>query len=268
MTFRIKSKYLFKANILENGNWSNQIPELNFSKCDDAFLTNRMNNINEKFFIQPDRIKFCNIFNISEQNIVYSWFVGDERNKKTFTIQKGCYTTESLEEILNNFDKRIKFNFVVKGKNVTEGNLEVENVSETDIIMSMNRNMILNTGLIDIYNLLSMQDQYQEIPLKKKSIIKSEFDISRTVKEIKLYSKHIFDYRTELCCKKFNLNELNCLTKKNTFYDNQIQSSNLPSKAMKVDRYESNSAKFYFLDFFDELVYFDYCELIVFISNK
>merc|ERR1711954_340123 len=152
MTFRIKSKYLFKANILENGNWSNQIPELNFSNCDDAFLTNRMNNINEKIFIQPDRIKFCNIFNISEQNIVYSWFVGDEINKKTFTIQKGCYTTESLEEILNNFDKRIKFNFVVKGKNVTEGNLEVENVSETDIIMSMNRNMILNTGLIDIYN--------------------------------------------------------------------------------------------------------------------
>ena len=57
-------------------------------------------------------------------------------------------------------------------------------------------------------------------------------------------------------------------TLKNSFYDNQIQSSNLQSKRMKVDRYESNSAKFYFLDFFDELVYFDYCELIVFISNK
>ena len=268
MTFRIKSKYVFKANIEESGNWSNEIPELNFSKCDDTFLTNRINNINGTVCIQPDRIKFCNIFNTTEQNIVYSWFVGDEKQTKTFTIQKGCYTTKSLQEILNFFDKRIKFTFVVNGKNVTEGNLQVENLSETDIIMIMNRNLILNTGLIDIYNLLSMQDQYQEIPCQKKSIIKSEFDISRTVKEIKLYSKHIFDYKTELCCKKFSLNELNCLTKKNSFYDNQIQSSNLQSKLMKVDRYESNSAKFYFLDFFDELVYFDYCELIVFISNK
>ena len=39
MTFRIKSKYVFKANIEESGNWSNEIPELNFSQCDDVFLT-------------------------------------------------------------------------------------------------------------------------------------------------------------------------------------------------------------------------------------
>merc|ERR1711947_65899 len=153
MTFRIKSKYVFKANILENGT----------------------------VYIQPDRIKFCNIFNISEQNIVYTWFVGDKKQKKTFTIQKGCYTTKALQEILNNFDKRIKFTFLLKGKNDTEGNLEVENLSENDIIMSMNRNLILNTGLIDIYNLLSMQKQYQEIPCQKKSVIRSEFDISRTI---------------------------------------------------------------------------------------
>ena len=168
MTFRIKSKFVFKANILENGNWSNQIPELNFSQCDDAFLTNRINNTNGTVCIQPDRIKFCNIFNISEQNVVYSWFVGDEKQKKTFTIQKGCYTSKLLQEMLNNFDKRIKFTFVVNAKNATEGNLQVENLSETDIIMTMNRNLILNTGLIDIYNLLSMQDQYQEIPCQKK----------------------------------------------------------------------------------------------------
>jgi len=82
MTFRIKSKYVFKANILENGNWSNQIPELNFSQCDDAFLINRMHDKKGTFFIQPDRIKFCNIFNITEQNIVYSCFVEDEKQEK------------------------------------------------------------------------------------------------------------------------------------------------------------------------------------------
>ena len=83
-------------------------------------------------------------------------------------------------------------------------NLSVENSSDIDIIIKMNRNLILNTGLIDIYNLLSTNNPYHEIPCKKKSTIKSEFDISRTLKEIKLYSKHIFDYKTELCCKKFS----------------------------------------------------------------
>ena len=268
MAFRVKSKYVFKANILENEHWSNQIPELTFAECDDVFLTNRMNNTNGTILIQPDRIKFCNIFNITEQDIIYSWFVGNEQQTKTFSIMKGSYTSKALEEILNNFDKRINFTFTSNGKNMTEGNLSVENSSDIDIIIKMNRNLILNTGLIDIYNLLSTNNPYHEIPCKKKSTIKSEFDISRTLKEIKLYSKHIFDYKTELCCKKFSTNELSCLAKKTSFYDNQIQSCNLQSKLMKVDRYDTSSVKFYFEDFFDEKVYFDYCELILFLSNK
>ena len=268
MAFRVKSKYVFKANILENEHWSNKIPELTFAECDDVFLTNRMNNTNGTILIQPDRIKFCNIFNITEQDISYAWFVGNEEQTKTFSIKKGSYTSKALEEILNNFDKRINFTFTSNGKNITEGNLSVENSSDIDIIIKMNRNLILNTGLIDIYNLLSTNNQYHEIPCTKKSTIKSEFDISRTLKEIKLYSKHIFDYKTELCCKKFSTNELSCLAKKISFYDNQIQSCNLQSKLMKVDRYDTSSAKFYFEDFFDEKVYFDYCELTLFLSNK
>ena len=120
MAFRIKSKYVFKANILENEHWSNQIPELTFAECDDVFLTNRMNNTNGTILIQPDRIKFCNIFNITEQDISYAWFVGNEEQTKTFSIKKGCYTSKALEEILNSFDKRINFTFTSNGKNMTE----------------------------------------------------------------------------------------------------------------------------------------------------
>lgn len=68
--------------------------------------------------------------------------------------------------------------------------------------------------------------------------------------------------------KFFSSNELNCLNVKDQFYDNQIQSSNIQGKIQKVDRFDVQSNKFYFLDFFDELVYFDYCELVLFISNK
>ena len=53
MAFRVKSKYVFKANILENEHWSNKIPELTFAECDDVFLTNRINNKMEPFLFNP-----------------------------------------------------------------------------------------------------------------------------------------------------------------------------------------------------------------------
>ena len=269
MAFRIKSKYAFKASLLENGNWSNQVPELSLSKSDDIFISNKINNINSPIYVQPDRIQFCNIFNVIEQNITFSWYVDHAEISKTFSIQKGRYSSNQLEQILNEFDDRIKFQFTPFNKNAISGSLTVENLTdEFDIIIDMNRNLVLTTGLIDIYNLLGMNETYVKIPCQRKFKITSNYDMSRTIKQIKLYSKYIFDYKTELCYKVFSSNELNCLNNKNDFFDNGIQSSNLQAKVQKVDRFDMQSCKFYFLDFFDELVYFDFCELVIFISNK
>ena len=268
MTFRIKSNYVFIANMLDNGNWSNENPELSLSKCDDIYLRNKVNSLDQTLYIQPDRIKFCNIFNLIEQNVSFTWFVGEESNKKTFSIKKGIYSSKQLQDTLNAFDNRIEFTFNnVKDLN---GELTVKNKeTETDITITMNKNLILITGLIDIYSLLSINATYLEVPCKRNFTIKSHFDMSRTIKEIKLYSKYVFDYKTELCCNTFSAKELKCLNNnKVNFFDTEITSSHLSSKVQKVDRFNMQSCKFYFLDFFDEPVYFDFCELVIFIANK
>ena len=72
--------------MLDNGNWSNENPELSLSKCDDIYLRNKVNSLEQTLYIQPDRIKFCNIFNLIEQNVSFTWFVGEESNQKKFSI--------------------------------------------------------------------------------------------------------------------------------------------------------------------------------------
>jgi hypothetical protein len=269
MTFRIKSKYVFCGNILQNGNWSNELPELSLSQCDDSFLTNRMHNTKTPLFVQPDRIKFCNIFNIIAQNVTYSWFLGDKEFKNNFSINKGLYTFNQLEKLLNTFDKRIQFKFDQNETNKFKGQLTVKNVSlSTDIKITMNKNLLMITGLIDMFSLLNAREKYIGVPCKRNFSVTSHFDMSRTIKEIKLYSKYLFDYKTELCCKVFTSNELKCLNRRTEFFNNEIQSSNINSKIQKVDRFDMHSSKFYFVDFFDEPVYFDFCEIVVFISNK
>ena len=259
MAFRIKSNYTFKANRLENGNWSNEFPELVLSKCDDRFLSDRIQTIKTPISIQPERMKFCNIFNVTEQSITYSWYINEEEHSKTYSINKGRYNSVELQDLLNKFDDRINFKFEAKDKNGVLGKLTLENLSENiDIIITMNRNLLFLTGLVDIYSLLGLNQTHDTIPCIKKSSMTSQFDMSRSIREIKLYSKYVFDYKTELCCKVFSSNELNCLNVKDQFYDNQIQSSNIQGKIQKVDRFDVQSNKFYFLDFFDELVYFDY----------
>ena len=269
MTYRIKSKYAFSGNILENGNWSNELPEFSLSQCDDSYLRSRINNLQTSVFIQPDRIKFCNIFNIIEQNVTISWVVDKKELKNNFSITKGIYTFSELENVLNKFDERIKFKFNQNDKIKFKGQLTLINSSlDTDLFITMNKNLIMITGLVDIFTLLSKTEKYIIVPCKRNFTVTSNFDMSRTIKEIKLYSKYIFDYKTELCCKFFTSNELKCLDKKTDFFNNEIQSSNLNSKIQKVDRFDMQSCKFYFIDFFDEPVYFDFCEIVLFISNK
>ena len=269
MTYRIKSKYAFSCNILQNGNWSNELPEFSLSQCDDSYLKNRINNSKTAVVIEPDRIQFCNIFNIIEQNVTITWSENKEELKKTFSITKGIYTHSELENVLNKFDERIRFKFNQNDRIKFKGQLTVCNSSlDNDIFITMNKNLLMITGLIDIFTLLSKKEKYLKVPCKRNFTVTSNFDMSRTIKEIKLYSKYIFDYKTELCCKLFTSNELKCLDKKTDFFNNEIQFSKLNSKSQKVDRFDMQSCKFYFIDFFDEPVYFDFCEIVLFISNK
>ena len=114
---------------MQNGNWSNELPKFSLSQCDDSYLKNRINNSKTAVVIEPDRIQFCNIFNIIEQNVTITWSENKEELKKNFSITKGIYTHSELENVLNQFDERIKFKFNQKDKIKFKGQLTVCNSS-------------------------------------------------------------------------------------------------------------------------------------------
>ena len=53
--------------------------------------------------------------------------------------------------------------------------------------------------------------------------------------------------------------DLKSLHENNSKLDVDFTISNLNSKLFKVDRFDLENCKFYFLDFFDEPLYFDFC---------
>jgi hypothetical protein len=132
----------------------------------------------------------------------------------------------------------------------------------------MNQNLLLITGLIDTLVLLRNTSKYLHVGINKDTSLTSMYDMSRTVAEIKLYSKYLFNYKTEICCKTFSSNKLKCFINHNLYFDLKVMSSNLNSKIYKLDRFDLKTSKLFFSDFFDELVYFDYCEISIFVSNE
>ena len=263
MTFRIKTKYVLNVDYNpKNKIWTNSIPDFTLSHCDDPYLRN-----NEKpdksIYVQPDRIRFCNIFNIIDQTITYEFL--DTTEKHEFILPKGTYTSKKLEELLNKMDKRIQFKFEDKNK----GTLIVQNKTvNNDCIMTLHKNLILNTGLKDTFLVLKSKEKYFQVGLGKNNSIETYYNITRSLKEIKLYSKYIFNYKTEICSKTFSESELKSFFEKDNIRDVDFTISNLNSKIYKVDRFDLENCKFYFLDFLDEPLYFDFCELSVFFSNK
>ena len=71
-----------------------------------------------------------------------------------------------------------------------------------------------------------------------------------------------------MCQTNFSKNDINIKSEKNLDYDFELNNISLNSKLFKCDRFNHNYCKFFFLDFFNEYVYFDFVELILFISNK
>ena len=123
----------------------------------------------------------------------------------------------------------------------------------------MNKNMLLITGLMDTFILLKSKKSDQCVLIKKGESVSTLFNVMRPVKEIKLYSKYLFNYKTEICSKNLSDLDLKSLHENNSKLDVDFTISNLNSKLFKVDRFDLENCKFYFLDFFDEPLYFDFC---------
>lgn len=253
MGFRIKSKY-----VLNNGSL---MPECTFESSDDPFLKNRTLN---KLSIQADRIRFSNIYNIVEQKLS---IINEEDGKsETFSIPRGKYTTKRLDELLNSFTVQIQFEFQ-EDKSKTGGTIFIHNkTDDVDFLIQIDKNLLLITGLLDHLN-MSKNTSECFLPLPRGFSHKGHFDLTRSLKEIKLYSKCLFNFKTEICFKSMTMKDLECFLENERPYGNYFSTSVLSSKQLKTDRCDIENASFYFLDFFDQPVFFDLLEIIVFYSN-
>ena len=78
----------------------------------------------------------------------------------------------------------------------------------------------------------------------------------------------MFNYATELCFKTLSKNEMSFQQRNNLDFDFDLNTVPLSCKIFKLDRFSPFDCKFYFVDFFNEYVYFNYIHLTIFISNK
>ena len=266
MGFRIKARYELNVDYnSETKRWTNSFPEFTFCNCDDRFISN-----NEKpddtMFVQTDRLRFCNIFNVIDQNMTYNFHIENtsSHEQKIFFIKRGSYTAKELQTTLNSFDERIQYTFHDRYK----GSLTVTNTTDTNCEIMMNKNLLLITGLVDTFILLKYKKECFGLLIEKNGNLKALYNVMRPVKEIKLYSKYIFNFKTEMCSKMLSEIDLKSLCENNSKRDVDFTISSLHSKLYKVDRFNLENTKFYFLDFLDQPLYFDFCEISVFFSNK
>ena len=130
-------------------------------------------------------------------------------------------------------------------------------------------------GLLNDLHLKENSNTYIDIKIPGKdetivgnNILTSKFDILSPIKDIKLYSQFIFNYPTEIWHKHLSGNELLNYNDSKTKLCFELKHLSLNSKQFKADRFNPKQCKFYFLDFFNDYVCFDFVELTIFLSNK
>ena len=195
-------------------------------------------------FVQADRMRFSNIYNVIEQKLC----ITNETNGTTreFSIPKGKYSLDRLQNILNSFSDEIQFEFLAE-KSKLEGSILLKNKSaEFDFLIKMNKNLLLLTGFLDNIS-MSRGDSSCFLPLPREFIHKGYFDLTRSITEITLYSNFLFDHKTEICCKIMSKKELICLGENENGYGNSFQSAVLNAKQLKTDRCDIESVTFFSL---------------------
>ena len=278
MTFRIKNTYQFRCKQNYDGNfvWG-EIPELIFSKSDDNAFQNTLEINKNPLFLKVDRMFFNKILNVDNQNLFFFQHKEDDntwhRIKSKF-IYINQFTSDDFDKLFKDLSTiKLEFRFIADKTKLT-GHLSIENKNNYSIKISLKKKMAFILGLLHISNLDEIKNDYIDLIIPgnvndtQENVVNTKFDIMRPFKGIKLYSKFLFDYPTELCFKSFSKNEISINDDKDLNYDFELKDVSLPCKVFKVDRFSPFNCKFYFLDFFNDYVYFDFVHLTVFISNK
>ena len=191
------------------------------------------------------------------------------------SLRRGQKNVTELKDFFTLFNEAgLKFSFE-QDKTKLSGKLTIENNNSKVFKIKLKKKMAMILGLLNDMHLRDNSNTYIEIQLPGKdetitgdNILTSKFDILNAIKDIKLYSQFVFNYPTEIWQKHLSKNELlndsDCRTKLSF----ELKHISLNSKQFRADRFNPKKCKFYFLDFFNDYVFFDFVELTIFLSNK
>ena len=283
MAFRIKNTYQFNCKKDYDGHYINELPQLIFVRSDDNnnSIQSVLDRNQEKLYIKAERLCFNKIFNVDNQNIyIYEIDDADIDNiswtlKLTKSLRKGQKNVKELNDFFTLFNEvGLKFSFETE-KTKVSGKLTIENNNIKVYKIKLKKKMAMILGLLNDIHLNDNSNNYIEISLPGKddtiigdNILTSKFDILSAIKDIKLYSQFVFNYPTEIWQKHLSRNEILNDNECKTKLCFELKHISLNSKQFRADRFHPKECKFYFLDFFNEYVCFDFIELTIFVSNK
>ena len=273
MEFRIKNTYQYRCKkSLSNGNFlSSEIPELIFAWSDENAIENTLKDIIKPLYLKVDRMSFNKILNIDTQSIYFYKYKRNEsvwEKIKTKSIHLNRFNCDDFDTLFNDLSS-INLEFAFEGdKTKLNGKLKIINKNNYSIKIVLKKKIAFILGLLTTYDLDDLKNSFIEIIVGDNSSIITSFDFIRPFKEIKLYSKFMFNYATELCFKTLSKNEMSFQQRNNLDFDFDLNTVPLSCKIFKLDRFSPFDCKFYFVDFFNEYIYFDYINLTIFISNK
>ena len=283
MAFRIKNTYQFNCKKDYDGHYITELPQLVFVRSDDNndSIQSVLDRNQEQLYIKAERLCFNKIFNIDNQNI-YIYEINDEdvhniswTLKMTKSLRRGQKNVTELKDFFTLFNEaRLKFSFE-QDKTKVSGKLTIENNNIKVFKIKLKKKMAMILGLLNDMHLRDNSNSYIEIQLPGKdetingdNILTSKFDILNSIKDIKLYSQFVFNYPTEIWQKHLSRNELLNDNECKTKLCFELKHISLNSKQFRADRFNPKECKFYFLDFFNDHVCFDFVELTIFLSNK
>ena len=261
------TNYRAKITFLSYNNDPHLSNEFGFEKANEVFLQEKIDASPASIYIKPEKIKFSKLKNVQNQTLSYYLAENPDEIKHKF-VQKGCYKTIEIISIFQDFfEDKLKFE-PKQNSNQFTGKLTVKNTTNNDIVVIMNKNLGLLTGMSDANQIVNKNEHFNAY-FPAGETFDFKFDWSRTICDIRLYSRFLFNYKNELCSKVLTNAELNFLKEDDDVdfgYCNNIL--NLNCRSFKVDRCQIKNTSFYFEDIFEENLDFEYAELVIFISNK
>ena len=184
-----------------------------------------------------------------------------------YSIPRSCSSAGQLQTTLNNHVRNLRFVLLLEDKSVTNGVVSITNTEkeEIDVYFENNLAFLLGISELGVLKNKSVPSLPTIITIGPKANVKFNFDMSRPIKELSLYSDKLINYNSEIAYKKMAQVDIITLLTAKQSHDFIVISFNAPK--FIIDSKYIKESTFCFKNSLNDPLYFEYAELIVFFNK-